>query len=134
MKRVLILAVLLLSLVGMTYGQATIPKNVFSWGVAKNLVSGGSTYFTVVACTSSTGAQTLEKGTFFVMTGTNTITSIVTAAAEAGRIVVIQTTAGCTLSDGGNLKLASSFSAGADDVIMLVSDGTDWFEVCRSAN
>ena len=134
MKRVLFVLVLLLVLGSITYSQALAPSNVFSWGVAKNLVSKGSTYFPAVACTSSTGAQTFAKGTFFQMTGTNTITSIVTSVAEAGRIVIIQTTAASTISDGSNLKLAGSFSAGVDDVIVLISDGTNFYELCRSAN
>lgn len=33
-----------------------------------------------------------------------------------------------------NLKLAGNFVATADDVLLLCSDGTNWYEISRSAN
>jgi hypothetical protein len=40
----------------------------------------------------------------------------------------------CKVVDGENLKLAGNFEATADDVLTLVSDGTNWFEVARAVN
>ena len=38
------------------------------------------------------------------------------------------------MTDGSNLKLAGNFVTTADDVITLVCDGTNWFEMSRSVN
>lgn len=67
------------------------------------------------------------------ISGTTTITSI-TATGHSGNAVtlIFESTSG--LTDGSNLKLASSFSATADDTITLVCDGTNWHEAGRSAN
>ena len=87
------------------------------------------------ALASAAGALTLTPGyTYFTLSGTETITSIVTSAADAGRIVIFQTTGNCTFTDGSNLKLAGNFSASANDCITLIGDGTNFYEVCRSAN
>jgi hypothetical protein len=133
MKRILCI-VLLMFVVSLVYSQATIPKNVFSWGTAKNLVSGGSTYFTPVALTATAGAQVLPKGTLFTVAGILKQTSITTSAADAGRIIILITASTDTLVDGSNLKLAGDFPGTANDVLVLIGDGTSWFEVCRSAN
>ena len=64
-------------------------------------------------------------------TGVN-ITSIV--ATRPNHEVTFIFTGVCTVIDGSNLKLNGNFSGTADDVLKLVCDGTDWFEVSRSAN
>jgi hypothetical protein len=133
MKRIVYIA-LLMFVVSLAFSQSTIPKNVFSWGVAKNLVSGGSTYFPPVALTATAGAQVLTKGTVFTVAGALKQTSITTSAADAGRIIILITASTDTLVDGGNLKLAGDFPGTANDVLVLIGDGTDWFEVFRSAN
>lgn len=81
---------------------------------------------------SVAGAITLGDGNVFVITGTNTITSITAKPAGTEVTLIFSSTAG--LTDGSNLKLAGSLSATADDVIKLVCDGTNWYEVCRSIN
>lgn len=71
---------------------------------------------------------------FYEVTGTTNITSIGNAAAYAGRMLALKFTGTLTVTDGGNLKLGGDFSATADDVLTLLSDGTNWYQVGSSAN
>ncbi len=71
-------------------------------------------------------------GTFYDVTGTTSITSV--TASWAGRVVVLQFDGVLTFTDGSNLKLAGNMTTAASDTITLICDGTDWFEMCRSAN
>ncbi|HYI99876.1 MAG TPA: right-handed parallel beta-helix repeat-containing protein [Thermoleophilaceae bacterium] len=66
------------------------------------------------------------------VTGATSITSI--AASWNGRRVTLRFASTPTLTKGSNLKLASSLVATADDTIELVCDGTNWYEMSRSAN
>lgn len=70
----------------------------------------------------------------FTITGTTSITSISAASAVAGRVVTLIFQGALTFTDGSNLKLAGNFVTTADDTITLVCDGTNWYEVARSAN
>lgn len=67
------------------------------------------------------------------ITGTTGITSISTAG-HAGHRVTLVFASTPTVTDGSNLKLASSFTATADDTLTLASDGDFWYEVARSVN
>lgn len=67
------------------------------------------------------------------ITGTTTITDILTAG-HAGHRVTLIFASTPTVTDGSNLKLASSFTATADDTLTLASDGSNWYEVARSVN
>lgn len=87
-------------------------------------------HYTTVA--SATAVTLSEGATHYSVTGTTTITSIV--ARPAGTVVWLCFAGSLTFTDGSNLKLAGNFSATADDVVQLVCDGTDWYEVKRSAN
>lgn len=126
MKRfAVVLAVLLLVCTADVFSQGRWAPNI----LARQLT------LRPVALASAAGALTLTTpGSFFVVSGTETVTSIVTSANDAGRIIFLQTSGNCTFTDGSNLKLASSFSASADDVLTLISDGTNWYEIDRSAN
>jgi hypothetical protein len=71
------------------------------------------------------------------ITGTTSITSISSTATQdypIGQPLTLIFGASLTFTDGNNLKLAGNFSATADDTITLISDGTDFYEVARSAN
>lgn len=68
------------------------------------------------------------------VTGTTTITSITATLTQAGRRVTLIFAGALTFTDGNNLKLSGDFVTTADDTITLVCDGTNWVEVCRSAN
>lgn len=69
---------------------------------------------------------------FYKITGTTNITTL-TAGLE-GRIVVLHFNGILTFTDGNNIKIAGDFVTTADDTITLVSDGTNWYEISRSAN
>lgn len=81
---------------------------------------------------SVAGTTTLgDDGNYFDITGTNAITSI--TAKTAGTVVVLQFDSTASLVDGSNLKLNGNFQGAAESQIMLSSDGTNWFEISRSA-
>lgn len=67
------------------------------------------------------------------ITGTTGITTI--NGMWEGRRVTLRFAAALTVKDGSNLKLAGNFVTTPDDILELFSpDGTNWFEVSRSAN
>lgn len=68
-----------------------------------------------------------------VISGTTGITSI-TATGHSGAVVVLVFQGALTVTDGSNLKLASSFTTTADDTLTLACDGTNWYETARSVN
>ncbi len=67
------------------------------------------------------------------VSGTTNITSI-TGGNWAGRIITLIFQGVLTFTDGSNLKLAGNFVTTANDTITLRGDGTDWYEMSRSAN
>ncbi len=73
-----------------------------------------------------------DDGNYFDITGTTGIDSI--AAKTAGTVVMLQFDTTPTVSDGGNLKMAGDLVATADDILVLVCDGTNWFEISRAVN
>lgn len=86
--------------------------------------------------TSSTNVLTLtDGGKFFIVTSTEDITSM--TASYNDRIATLKfsdTKAANGVVDGGNLKLTGDFAFTPDDVLSLVCDGTNWYEISRSAN
>ncbi len=88
-----------------------------------------------IPSTASVAALTLPIGSLIHdITGTNSITSITNPTAFQGRTVTLKFNAALTFTDGGNLILAGNFVTTANDTITLFSDGTDFFEISRSAN
>lgn len=89
-----------------------------------------------VAAALAFPALATEATTFLVTAGVGSITSITTSASIAGRVITLKFAAACTFTAGNNLKLAggANFAADADDCIQLVTDGTNWYEISRSAN
>lgn len=82
---------------------------------------------------SVAGAITLgEDGNYFDITGTNAITSI--TAKAAGTVVTLQFDSTASLVDGSNLTISGNFQGAAEAQIVLVSDGTSWFEIARNTN
>jgi hypothetical protein len=80
---------------------------------------------------SAAGTITLgSDGNYFDITGTAAITSI--TAKTAGTVVILQFDSTASLVDGSNLKINGNFQGAAEAQIALVSDGTNWFELCRS--
>lgn len=74
------------------------------------------------------------KSTAYAVTGTTSITSIGGAELYTGKMLILVFRASITVVNGGSLKIGSNFSATADDVLVLTSDGSNWFQVSRSAN
>ena len=81
---------------------------------------------------ASATSITLGSGNFFDITGTTTITGI--TAKAAGTVVILQFDSSLTVTDGSTLRLAGNFSATANDILVLISDGTNYYEVARSGN
>jgi parallel beta-helix repeat protein len=74
-----------------------------------------------------------DTGSHFNISGTTNITSV--TASWKGRMVTLKFADVLTFTDGSNLKLAGNFTTSADDTITIVcADGTNWYEVSRSAN
>lgn len=67
------------------------------------------------------------------ISGTTGITSI-TATGHNGAVVTLIFASTPTVTDGSNLKLNGNFVATADDTLTVACDGTNWYEVARSAN
>lgn len=73
-----------------------------------------------------------EYGKIFQVTGTTSMDAL--TASIPGRVVTLKFAASLTVNDANNLKLNGSFSATPDDTLTLVCDGTNWYEMSRSAN
>jgi pectate lyase-like protein len=82
---------------------------------------------------ASAGTITLPAhASFFNITGTTGITSI--TASWPSRNVQLKFAGILTVTDGSNLKLAGNFTTSADDMLELVCDGVNWYELGRSVN
>jgi len=81
---------------------------------------------------ASSITPTLGSG-YYLITGTTNITSI-GVLPSCSPPLVLRFADALTVVDGGNLKLAGDFATTAGDVLTLISDGTDWVEMSRSAN
>jgi hypothetical protein len=84
---------------------------------------------------SGTTVTLPSNGDIVHIAGTTSITNVTVRA--AGNCVVLifdGTLGGSGFVDGNNLKLAGNFAADASDTISMCSDGTNWYEVARSAN
>jgi hypothetical protein len=84
------------------------------------------------ASVASANTVTLPEGELIEVTGTTEVKKI--TAGAIGKIVRLLFAASVKVVDGENLKLAGNFEATADDILHLVSNGTNWYEVSRSAN
>lgn len=86
------------------------------------------------AAVASATALPTPTGRIFHVTGTTNITSITSTAIGAGCIITLVFDDVLTVTDGNNLKLAGDFITTADDTLTLGYDGTNWYEIARSAN
>lgn len=72
---------------------------------------------------------------FYEVTGTTNFGSLNSAAAYAGKVLVLKFTGALTVIDGGgSMFLNGNFVSTADDTLTLISDGTAWYEIARSVN
>lgn len=99
--------------------------------VSNNLTTAATT---VVTIASASTIDVPETGDVFYVSGTTTIDNLSNTAERPGRRVTLIFLASVTVSEGGNLKLATPFGATADDTLSLVYDGTYWVETSRSVN
>jgi hypothetical protein len=108
----------------------TAPANTQLLGYNVNLSA-------TIAAVASASTITLPAGQSVVqVTGTTNITSITAAATDVGRVITLLFADVLTVTDGSNLKLNSNsnFVTSADDTMSLLSNGTNWYEISRSAN
>lgn len=104
-------------------------------------VLGGSNSVEIIEACLTQDAATAASGStvtlpiigdLVTITGTTTINNI--QVSRTGRKVTLKFADVLTVNDGGNLKLAGSFSTSADDTLTLIYDGTHWIETSRSVN
>jgi hypothetical protein len=83
---------------------------------------------------ASAATITLPNGgpTLVDVTGTTNITSV--TASWEGRVVILKFADVLTFTDGSNLVLSGNFVTSIGDTITLICNGTNWYEMARSAN
>ena len=93
----------------------------------------GNPYIPTVA---SSDPLTLNGAdTYYLVTGTTSFGSITPTADYTGKIVTLRFADVLTVGDGGgSLYLNGNFVTSADDTLTLLSNGTAWYELSRSAN
>lgn len=103
-------------------------------------LSAGTVVALVASAESIAAAATFTPHKSFVLvTGATAITSITITPYPAGAILILNNSAGGdgtgpVVTDGNNLKMAGNFTLGPDDTLAFVSDGTNLYEIFRSAN
>lgn len=76
-----------------------------------------------------------QNGGIFHVTGTTNITNGLTVNKwDNGRFAVLIFDGILTMSDTGTSKLSANYVTTADDTLTLQCDGTNWYEIQRSAN
>lgn len=103
-------------------------------GELRSLLLGDKPSGPIYGADVASAAAIVPTGNVFTVTGTTNITSITSTGITAGSVIRIIFTGVLTFTDGNNLKLAGNMTTSADDTISLVYDGTNWYELARSAN
>lgn len=104
--------------------------------IGSSNVTGGATGLSGATMNSVASAATitLPQGQALVpISGTTNITSITAGDENAGRLVALKFAAGLTVVNGSNLKIGADFVATADDVLLLCSDGINWYRAAAGA-
>ena len=84
---------------------------------------------------ASASSITVDQNTnFAIVTGTTTITGIVTDTAkyQRGRLLTILFTGALQVTDGGNLKLVGNLTTAFGTTLTLVNENGNWYEVSRA--
>ena len=131
-------------------GTATTPSGLwidgcFFTGATAPMVKQGSGTWSNIYFSPRTGLGTAiasaatiaipTDGEVFHVTGTTNITNGVTVNAwDNGRIVTLIFDDILTMSDTGTSVLSAAYVTTANDTLTLRCDGTNWYEVSRSAN
>lgn len=97
-------------------------------------LSGGEEILVIVPADTT---PPVDLGDFYTITNAGPVS--ITAfddAAVGQQITLIFKDGNTTITDGANLHLAggADFVGSADDVLVLLWDGTHWYEVSRSVN
>lgn len=71
---------------------------------------------------------------FYEVTGTTNFGTISNPGAYSGKTLVLKFNGILTVIDGVNIRMNGNFVTSADDTLTLVSDGSSYYEVARSAN
>lgn len=88
---------------------------------------------TVSANVSGVLSVPLAENTVY-LAGANNVTSIDANSGAKGRIVTFIGNATLSVFDGNNLKLNGGWTCAASYTLTLICDGTNWYELSRSAN
>jgi len=85
--------------------------------------------------TTMSSASTISPdayGFFYLVSGTTTINNISTSSADAGRVIMLQTTGSLTINHNGpgNIRNTggTNLAMTANDIVQYVSDGTNWWQ------
>lgn len=83
---------------------------------------------------ASASSITIPEGRkMLLVSGTTNISNI--GIGSFGQEVTLLFQGALTVNDSaGNIRLASNYTTSADDTLTLVCDGTNWYEISRSAN
>lgn len=127
-------SILLVSTSALAAGPYYLARNMVTVAIAQAASSVGDVIFETpsVGTVTAAATTTLPPDQIVTVTGNTNITNI--TASYVGRRVTLIFTGTPTLTDGGNLKLASNLVATADDTVTLVWNGTSWFETARAVN
>ena len=89
----------------------------------------------IITFTSNDATPSIKDGNLFTE-AYGSATSITTFDdGTIGQIItIIFTTTNVTIVETDNIKLSAAFTGSADDIIVLIYNGTSWFEVSRSVN
>jgi hypothetical protein len=88
---------------------------------------------TVSANVSGVLSVPLAENTVY-LAGANNVTSIDANSGAKGRILTFIGNATLSVFDGNNLKLNGGWTCAASYTLTLICDGTNWYELSRSAN
>lgn len=104
---------------------------------AGTTIHSGTLVFRRASDQASGTTLTPNAGNVLHVTGGTTIDNIVTNTEEMGRMIIIwfaaATKVRCHATSGGNIYINGDFQAAAEDMLTLVSTGTNWIEVARTA-
>jgi hypothetical protein len=87
-----------------------------------------------VTIASASTINTPLLATVVNITGTTGIASITASNRDTGRTLTLIFANALTVTDGSNLKLNGNFVTAANSTLVLVCDGTNWYELSRSSN
>lgn len=120
----------------MNFGGACTTLNVGA-ALCDFKVAGRIRATTVTTFSANDTTPSVAAGNVFVVPGTWTAGNNITAFDDGGAgqvITIIGGDSDCVVVDGANLKIAGNWTAATDATLTLVFNGTNWYEIARSAN